>query len=360
MTATPESFAALQCPECQTVYEEADLAPIYECSRCGGTSAERRCEEDNIFMARIGIGCEDCGVECEEIEAVEDHDGTLILAEDWDPEASHADRAVAAAEKRDRERREQAQQKKEAREAAAEQVSVSALSEGEWIMSLSTDAARPERAVKVAAILPWGGPTVGLVVYEFGMPEVFPVSPDRQVTRVPEEPTVGSYGESFGKVTFIPMCGSMLMSSAPRQEEYLVEVSHLPRNDAPWGEVPALTLQRRSGSLLTVLGVFVSRGQAERALRVWEQAGQALAEARGRAQVADRRQVRVEEEKFTMFGDRLGRPVTVTLANSAWDDDDELYLNVDVSGSNATVADAGAWLGAVEALREQLEHLDRL
>lgn len=82
--------ATLQCPSCQRFFETPDdLAPLYECSRCGGTSTERRCSECNIFAARADDdGCEDCGEPAEEVETITCPGcDTLMVAEDADGHA---------------------------------------------------------------------------------------------------------------------------------------------------------------------------------------------------------------------------------------------------------------------------------
>lgn len=358
MSTTPETTPTYQCPDCATIYVGDDLVPIYECSRCNQTSIERRCEDDNIFMARTGVGCESCGVEADEVEAVEDHDGQLILAEDWDPEDSKASRDAVEADRVRREHDERLQKESEARAAASEGVAASAVVVGDWIMHPEPREWDPDGAVEVKEILHWGGGTLGFVVGDFGLPQVFPVPPGHMLTRVPPEETGRQQGDPFGAVIFNPDGGRMFMSSTPHEEEYVIELAHITRGEAPWGDVPCLVICRYTPGLLNVFGVFVDREHAEAALGVWEQAGRALAEARGVEAVAIRASVRVEEKPFSTFTDSLGRLVEFTIGVSEWEESELPSLNVRTSGSNATVQDAGALLAVAEVARECLEHLD--
>lgn len=360
MSAEPTTITAYQCPGCVTIYaDEADLVPLYECSRCGQNSPERRCDECNIFMARAGIGCEDCAAECEEVEAVEDHDGQLIPADEWEPEGSKADRDAAESARRDRERAERKRQEQEERDAASEVVPVSALAVGDWIMHPAPHPSFGAEPVQVKALLEWGSGSVGVVVADFGMPQVLPAAPEQQFTRVPPQETRRRGEEPFGTVTFDPDGGAMLMSSVPREEEYVIELSTLDRGTAPWGGVPSIAIMRRTPGLLSVFGVFVARSQAEETLAVWERAGRALAEGAGLSAAPTRQVVKVETAPMSRFADSLGRAVEFTLGTSEWEPESErLYLNARLSGSNATVAAPEPFLGAVEAAREHLGHLD--
>lgn len=360
MSATPASVTAYQCPECTTIYDQSDLVPIYECSRCSQASIERRCEDDNIFMACAGEGCESCAVEAEQVEAVEDHDGQLILLEDWDPEGSKTDRDAADAAQRQKERAEQDRREKEARDAASEAVPVSSLAVGDWIINPQPYDWDPDNAVQVKAILRWGGDTLGLAVAEFGMPQVYPVAPDRECTRVPPENSIRRQEAPFGSVTFDPDGGRMSMSSAPGKEEYSIELAHVHKRVAPWGQVPCMVVSRYTPGLLNVIGVFIDREHAESALTVWESAGRALAGGRGVDPVASGHDVvQVAEKPYSTYVDNLGREVEFTLGISEWDDTDLPSLNVRTSGSNATVQAAGPLLAAVEVARNHLGHLDR-
>lgn len=357
---TPETFQALQCPECATVYDESDLVPIYECSRCNQTSVERRCEDDNIFMARVGEGCESCAVEAEQIEAVEDHDGQIIPADEWDPSGSKTDRDAAEVAQRQKESAERDRREREARDAASESVPVSALAVGDWIINPQPYEWDPDGAVQVKAILRWGGNTLGLVVADFGMPQVYPVSADHECTRVPPEDQPRRQEAPFGTATFDPDGGRMFMSSAPHAEEYSIELAHVTRGTAPWGQVPCMVICRYTPGLLNVFGVFVDREHAEAALDVWGQAGRALAEARGiEVSASTRSAVKVEEKPFSMYTDSIGRLVEFTLGVSEWEDSGSKSLNVRTSGSNATVQDPASLLAVAEVAREHLAHLDR-
>jgi hypothetical protein len=89
------STAPHWCPDCE---ELVSLVAVYECTNCSTESMERRCEDCHKFCSRRDEdGCENCMAECEEVEVVTDHDGTLIRATDYVPEGpSLADRNAAA------------------------------------------------------------------------------------------------------------------------------------------------------------------------------------------------------------------------------------------------------------------------
>lgn len=103
MAATAAPRTGHWCNDCQELVE---TTPVYECSRCSEASDERRCADCNIFTARREEdGCENCFAEVEEVQVVTDHDGTLIRAEDYDPngearEVRNAKASAAAAAKR--------------------------------------------------------------------------------------------------------------------------------------------------------------------------------------------------------------------------------------------------------------------
>jgi hypothetical protein len=74
---------------------------VYECDADGWVGTERRCETCNKFVSsRDEDGCESCFAEVEEVEVVTDHDGTVIRAEDYEPNGkSLAERQKAEFEK---------------------------------------------------------------------------------------------------------------------------------------------------------------------------------------------------------------------------------------------------------------------
>ena len=81
--STPTTQRAFWCPGDEQIVEPV---PAYECSRCGERSDERRCEQCHIFASRTDEDvCPECFGEVEGREVVRDHDGTVILAVDYDP-----------------------------------------------------------------------------------------------------------------------------------------------------------------------------------------------------------------------------------------------------------------------------------
>src|SRR5690625_5141550 len=89
--AAGDRSTAPWCPDDDAVV--AEPARAYECSRCGertnsaALAGERaRCEGCNIFMARAEEdACPDCSAPLEDMEVIEDHDGALVKADQFDP-----------------------------------------------------------------------------------------------------------------------------------------------------------------------------------------------------------------------------------------------------------------------------------
>lgn len=363
MSELPETGVAYQCPDCQAIYTQHDLVPLYECSRCGGSTPERRCEECNIFTARAGEGCEECAAECEEVEVVEDHDGALIPTEEWDPEESKAARDAAYAAERAREREEGKARERERRDAAATQVRADQVQVGAWIMHPSPDEGQDDCRVAVQVVYDWGHHR-GVVVSEFGMAQVLRVPRETMFTGVPAPDRWSTADEArggFDAPSFDPDGGAMIASSAPRAgtEDFEITLAKTPRNLSPCGPLPCLSISRIAGSLGTVLGVFVDRGHAERSLAVWEAAARALADAQGVEPVPDRIGATLIREGLSMHADRLGTPVSIALGtNDMGLDPDQRLLNVHVGGSCASLADPGRLLAAVQIARAELGHLN--
>lgn len=92
------------CAACERAVMDEEQIAVYECTRCSTTTDERRCPDCNIFTARAdySVGCPDCFGELDhDIEIVTDHDGSLILAADFDADGpSNAQRAATIAEQR--------------------------------------------------------------------------------------------------------------------------------------------------------------------------------------------------------------------------------------------------------------------
>lgn len=78
---------ALKCPECSELFREGEEGEaVYECSRCGGRSLERRCADCNIFAAKVADeSCPHCEAALEEtpvhVQAA-DLDGHLYEKDD--------------------------------------------------------------------------------------------------------------------------------------------------------------------------------------------------------------------------------------------------------------------------------------
>lgn len=351
---TPDTITAYHCPSCENIYGSHDLAALYECSRCGTVTTESRCPDCNIFAARIGDGCEACETECEEIDAVTDHDGTLIRASEWDPETSKADRDTKAAANMARTLEYVAAAEKRERDAASETIPASALAPGEWIAS--RDPRDDGDPVQVVAVYPWGT-EVGLVVTDYGDTRVYRVDADQTVTRTPRPSSPRDRAGEYGKITYNPDGGEhLLLSSAPHREKITVQTASLSKGAAPEGGVPCVMMQRSAGSYLYTLGLYVDRGQAEAALDVWEQAARDLATAHPDAP-RDTGTVEAVEEDWNTHGQRMGTPVHLTLGSGP-DEPGVTYLDALVDGGHVTLGDPATLLEAIAAVRGVLGHLD--
>lgn len=79
-----EPEEALYCPDCDAYFDSDSAIALYECSRCGQTMAERRCDQCNIFAAKLSdAGCPECeSAELEQAQAVRDVSGNLHSTEE--------------------------------------------------------------------------------------------------------------------------------------------------------------------------------------------------------------------------------------------------------------------------------------
>lgn len=96
------------CPDCMELTEPVR---VYECGADGWTGDTNRCEDCSKFLsARDEDGCEECFTAVEEVEVVTDHDGTVIRAEDYEPNGKSL--AVRRKEESDKASKEAAQKAK--------------------------------------------------------------------------------------------------------------------------------------------------------------------------------------------------------------------------------------------------------
>lgn len=360
--SAPDIETGHRCPSCDTIYREGDLSRLYECSRCGSTSVERRCDACNIFMARAGEGCEDCATECEEVEAVVDHDGELVLVEDYDPDISKGERDAASRARSDRERAEAEARRRAERDAAAQPVAAADVRVGDWITHPEPGRYEPE-GVQVLALYDWGQ-RVGLVITEHGMAQVVSCSTDERLSRIPHAPAYGrDMSESFGVISFDPnVSARTTMSSAPQpdSESFQVVMSRTALSFSPRGPVPALTIKHASGNFGTTFGAFVDRAAAQEALDTWEQIALSLAETQGVEAVPNAEGITVKEEAWASGIECVGQPVEVFVGTDKYSHTPNLAaLDVVSNGRmHTTYADPCRLLAAVQAARGCLDHLN--
>jgi len=126
------------CSDCEEIVH---LVPVYECGTCSDISLERRCENCRKFMGRRDEdGCENCMAECQPVEVVTDHDGTIIRAEDYVADGpSLAERRTVAEAEHKAQRAAAEKQKSEQAYAGATATPWSAVKVGDEILAFTRE-----------------------------------------------------------------------------------------------------------------------------------------------------------------------------------------------------------------------------
>lgn len=267
----PETFTAHRCGECDQVWETSDLERCYECGTCGTRSTERRCEECNKFMGRADEdGCPDDGGECEEFDAIRDHDGAIIAAEDYDPAEPLSARQAALDAIAATERATKAEAAQNALFAGAEMVTFDQIVAGDRIIVTPThrdvDPDYDQYDVLHARHV---GDTVGLITekYQHGHTSAHPAT-DTVYRTAQDGPTGGMsvtvLNEDLGTVSS-PARGAWTSTGYGTVNE--------------GGLLPHLTFGLSGGNMIWTLGCWWDPTIASAALDQFEQAARDLATA---------------------------------------------------------------------------------
>ena len=277
MTSHPETQAAWWCADCEQI---TDPIRVYECSTCGEVDDDRRCTQCNRFKARREEdGCETCYAEVHEIETVIDHDGTVIPADQYDPDGqSLADRETATRVAADAEARHR-------REAWRNEI-LSKSHETTWSQVQIGDAVLTDEALNdrygggrlpvVRAITPAQGHLVITTQdYSIGYLTVAPSDP----VRVSTDTASNSHADRCPFGRFILEDEDLGTVSSPAHT-ITVQVGHSTRNaDQP--QTPVILLRLHGNNISYVLGYWHDPVIAAAALDVLDEAAARLAKHLG-------------------------------------------------------------------------------
>lgn len=359
MSTTPETITGYQCTSCATVWDKEDLVRVYECGSCSTLSDERRCESCNKFMARAehGEGCPDCFTECEEIESVVDHDGTLVPVEDYDPTGpSRAERDRATRDAEAASRAQAAKTEHDAVLARCTPTPWSQVTPGALLAPKSPTGFGYDTPVPVREVYPRPDGSVVVVTAEFSDPRIEVHPGDETVMVLPEtddQPPAG--------VAVVVAEQSGPVSSPARRCEVHVEVATLTREGAL---LPSLNMSLRGGSLFTPLAQWIDADRAREGLDQWEHAARTFTAELAKVEVAADPdyvgRVRVIDDGSYATTDRsmiTERKVTIGVDPAGWAGTDAPVMVVQTGGSTVTLRDPQVLLDAVAAARELLDHL---
>lgn len=351
-----ETFNAEQCTSCDAIWQEEDLVRVYECGTCGTLSDERRCEMCNKFMGRADEdGCPDCLTPTVTVETIIDHDGALILAEEYDPDGpSKKDRdAQNAAIAKD------AQQSAQAARWDADRMAASPTPWSQIEAGVSLHGDGPDttlgvdRPITVHRVCSRPDGKIVAITTTWGEPRIEVHTPDEVAFVLPGP----AQDWSPAQVTFTHAEHTGLLSSPTSPETLHVAVSQA-RSGDQWYPVLGLTQGRQ---VLKPLGQWIDPAQAARDLNVWWQVAQDLADAQGVALAPESASgtVHTEPTQWTTLGAALTSPVTITLG----EDPHRFHahvgpvVDVTVGRNRATLTDPHTLAAAVIAARTMLSHL---
>lgn len=268
---------AFQCADCGTIFDAEDLITVYECSRCSQRSDERRCTEDNMFMGRVdGDCCPECFADAEPVEAVLDHDGTLILADDFDPDGEAAtDRKATEAAAQAVARAAKVAEKTAAAKATATKVPWGQVQVGQWVLVDDMLGGLIPAPVLALGVAPDG--RIAAILDRYGA-RCFTFTPDTVADVVPT-PTgpVGSvtnlpYG--FASVGWLPDDTDEFPPGGGPQ----IGVEYAPQGE--W-DVPVVWLHLYGRGVMQTLGCWVDPDAAQAGLDAFDDAARRLAAAQG-------------------------------------------------------------------------------
>lgn len=356
-TVGPETVLAYKCTDCETLHGEGDLERAYTCNECGQNTLERRCDTCNKFTARAEhqVGCPDDAAECEEVEAVTDLDGELILAEDYDPSVPLSERKaanIAAATVRNEVA---AAAKRDALFAKSTQVPAAQIVAGDRII-VEPPAHRvihPEMdTYTVKLVRPdVNGRTVFIAV-SYGSSHIIDHAPDDLVRR-----TGTTTVEPFGQVTVTT--GDLGNGVSTPFREVWVQTGYGTREN---GLLPHLTIGLASSNRMCTIGSWWDRDLATVALDQLDHAARPLADLQGvtynpAPRAGDVEHIPVADNGFTLNIQHRAH-VEVTIGDGdRWMDHQQVMVFRADGGLNSTSADPNLFGAAVAAARALLPTL---
>lgn len=346
---TPDT--AEWCASCDEITE---AVPVYECGSCGAASDERRCPDCNKFAARREEdGCETCFDPTTTIDIVTDHDGTLIRAEDYQPDGESlatrraVEQAQAAAA--------HARRREENRAAL-----INAGRTTTWANVTVGDTTIPDPDDQFAVL--FGprrirhishGPNGRLLIVlgrENGADNFLHAHQDDQVTLGPAstEPTT-----PYGQYTLLPTRENMVTGSPMRTIE--ITTGHSSRGqDQP--DVPVLVIRTSRGNTSVLLGCWFDPAVAAAALDALQETAEALAAMTGHPLNPDAGAAHVTVTEATWVHQEPTPAMTVQVGHDEWEDK-PLAVFTTPRNYMHTFADADALAYAVRQARTLLPTL---
>lgn len=340
-TAVGEPFNGPWCSSCDVQVTEPTA--LYECSTCGEVSDERQCSSCKRFKSRADEdGCPECGEKIAEKTLVLDHDGAVILANDFEPNGA------PYAERQARQRAESAARAKaetEARLAAkvdgAEEIAARGITPGMLLPDLTSgDLIARDRTVLHASTATDGRIVVVTDRLNNGI-EIYDT--DESVTISRESDT-----EPAALGRFIIEPGDPEVTSAVN-DRLTVAIQSGTRDHAV---LPMLTIQasRQYGGMVFSLGTWHDPALAAAGLDDLEVAARAYAQRLGVEATLAAAGVSVEDEG----GWCLNGPTSegrIWIGESSWATKPGALLHVEVARQNITLDDPSLLLAAVEVAR---------
>lgn len=342
----PHTAEMSRCDQCDTIWAPDELERCYECATCGERSLERRCEQCNRFMARADdSGCPDCAGECSEVEAVQEADGSWVLAEDYDPNETSVERST----------REAAEAKERARQQRADfEGTLSARTWGDvkagWTIPQDSPSSYDPKATWIVRHVTnnaSGDVVVSLTSRHGSMEYVEVHQPGDGVRVASDELAAGQYG----LVVRGPDGTDPVVHSRSRCT-YEVNVGP---GTSDVSSMPLLSLGARFGNLGITLGVWHDPIVAAQALDTLASVATDLAQSDGSEPSPD---LEVVDVKWVRGDMQNTEPVHVALKTPAFTDEQQTpVLMVRRGNSIQQVGDGHALLAAIGAARSALDRL---
>lgn len=339
------------CESCEQVAEET--VTVYECSTCGATSEERRCENCHRFMARRDEpGCPDCLEPVVEKALVVDLDGAFIDPENYLPQGpAYAVRQAEQAVVEKTERQRKTAEKAQAQEAASRETTWGEVRVGDRIAG-GVDRWGGVRSPAVAHVMTAADGAILVATDEYGLhverhtaDEPVRVSTDAATLAEPIEP-VGRY---------------VLLDEAPQGASSPVEGVRIQVGPSTreTQTVPVLSMLADAGNMVIPIGLWYDPALAVEGLDVLEATAIRLAEALGVTldPAAGSEHVKVEEPTWVSTSGRLPRHAEIRVGADSWHARHKALADIRVDNYSAALSNPHALAYAVQAARGLLDRL---